>query len=69
MADPRYVWTEDDKAKLKSMAGKIPAAEIAAALGRTVGATTVEACKLGYSLRTKRAGVSSKVKPGSEILT
>ena len=50
MPDNRRVWTEDDIAKLKDMAGRIPREEIAAQLGRTVGATAVEASKMGLSL-------------------
>ena len=53
MPDNRRVWTEDDIAKLKDMAGRIPREEIAAQLGRTVGATAVEASKLGQSLRRR----------------
>lgn len=41
MPDNRRVWTEDDIAKLKDIAGRIPREEIAAQLGRTVGATAV----------------------------
>jgi hypothetical protein len=48
-------WTEGDIAKLKSLAGKVPAKQIAAELSRTVGATEVVASKLGLSLRTQRA--------------
>ncbi len=51
MADNRRVWTEDDVAKLKSLAGQIPRKEIAAQLGRTVGTTAVDASKLKLSLR------------------
>lgn len=46
-------WTEDDIAKLKSMAGKTPVEQIAAELGRSLGATIVEASKLGVSVRTR----------------
>jgi len=53
MPDNRRVWTEGDIAKLKDMAGRIPREEIAAQLGRTVGATAVEASKLGLSLRRR----------------
>jgi hypothetical protein len=53
MPDIRRVWTENDIAKLKSMAGKSPLKDIAAELGRTPGATAVEACKLKVSLSTK----------------
>jgi len=44
-------WTEDDIAKLRRLAGKVPAKDIASELGRSSGATAVEASKLGLSLR------------------
>jgi hypothetical protein len=47
-------WNEDDIAKLKAMAGKEPGERIAAELGRTFGATAVQASKRGLSLRIKR---------------
>ena len=53
MPDTKRPWSEDDIAKLKSMAGKFPTKEIAAELGRSVGATLVEASKLKVSLRTR----------------
>jgi hypothetical protein len=53
MPRTKRTWTESDIAKLKSMAGKIPAKEIAAELGRTPGAINVEASKLRISLRTR----------------
>jgi hypothetical protein len=49
----RRIWTDDDIAKLKNMAGKAPVEEIATELGRTLGATIVEASKLGVSVRTR----------------
>ena len=52
-------WTEDDIAKLKAMAGKEPGPRIAAELGRTLGATYVEASKLGLSLRINPRSRSS----------
>jgi hypothetical protein len=54
MLRSRRPWSEDDVAKLKSMAGRRPAKEIAAELGRTAGATVVEASKLKISLNTRR---------------
>jgi hypothetical protein len=60
----KRAWTEDDIAKLKTMAGKMPAQQIAAELGRTLGATNVEASKLGLSLRIRRA--SRRVKAEAE---
>ena len=47
-------WNEDDIAKLKAMAGKKSGERIAAELGRTFGATAVQASKRGLSLRIKR---------------
>jgi hypothetical protein len=44
-------WTEDDIAKLRRLAGKVPAKDIASELRRSSGATAVEASKLGLSLR------------------
>jgi hypothetical protein len=46
-------WSEEDIAKLKSMAGKMPAKEIAAQLQRSPGAVCVEASKLKIPLRTR----------------
>ena len=50
MPDNRRSWTEEDIAKLKNLAGKLALREIATELGRTPGATAVEASKLGLSL-------------------
>jgi hypothetical protein len=47
-------WTEADNAKLKSLAGKLRPAEIAAELGRSAGATVLQASKLKVSLSTRR---------------
>jgi hypothetical protein len=49
-------WTADDIAKLKNMAQKEPSANVAAQLGRSVGATAVKAHQLGISLRVQRPG-------------
>jgi hypothetical protein len=54
MLKSRRPWSEDDVAKLKSLAGRRSAEEIAAELGRTTGATVVEASKLKISLATRR---------------
>jgi hypothetical protein len=53
MLKSRRPWSEDDVAKLKSLAGRRSAKEIAAELGRTAGATVVEASKLKISLDTR----------------
>ena len=49
----RRPWSEEDIAKLKSLAGRRPAKDIAVALGRSVEATVVAASKLKLSLRTR----------------
>jgi len=51
MPGRRRSWTEDDIAKLKSLAGKRPGKLVAAELGRSRGATAVLAHRLGVSLR------------------
>jgi hypothetical protein len=48
-------WTENDIAKLKSLAGKLPVKDIAAELGRSSGATILAAHKLALSLRRSRS--------------
>jgi hypothetical protein len=48
-------WTDNDIAKLKSLAGKLPVKDIAIELGRSSGATIVQAHKLGLSLRRSRS--------------
>ena len=50
MPHSRRPWSEDELGKLKSMAGKLPAEEIAAELGRSPAAINVAACKQGVSL-------------------
>ena len=63
MPDFRRPWSEDDIAKLKSMAGRFPTREIAAELGRSPGAVFVEASKLKISL-SRRSGT---VRPASRV--
>jgi hypothetical protein len=53
MANSKRLWSEDEIAKLKSMAGRFPSEKIATELGRTPGAITVEASKLKISLSTR----------------
>jgi len=49
-------WNDDQIAKLKSLAGKVPARDIAAELGRSPGALAVQASKLKIPLRCTRNG-------------
>jgi hypothetical protein len=49
-------WTADDVAKLKNLAQKEPSANVAAQLGRSVGATAVKAHQLGISLKVLPQG-------------
>ena len=60
MPKSKRAWREDDVAKLKAMAGKEPRERIAAELGRTLGATAVQASKRGLSLRIKRPSRDTK---------
>jgi hypothetical protein len=53
MANSRRPWSEDEIAKLRSMAGRFPPMEIAIELGRSPGAVMVEASKLKISLSTR----------------
>jgi hypothetical protein len=47
-------WTDGDNAKLRSLAGTVPSRQVAAHLGRSVGATLVQASKLKLPLRMRR---------------
>ena len=53
MPETRRLWSEEDIAKLESMAGAHPVIEIAAKLRRSPAAVAVEASKLEVSLRTR----------------
>jgi hypothetical protein len=55
MPERKGGWTDNDIAKLKSLAGKLPVRDLAAELGRTPGATAVKAHKLGLFLRSPRS--------------
>jgi hypothetical protein len=55
MAKTPWRWTEDDNAKLRSLAGTKSPREVAAELGRSVGALTVQASKLKVSVPHKKA--------------
>ena len=61
----RSKWTEDDIAKLKRLAGKVPAKDIAAALGRSRAATVVQASKLRLSLRCYKSRQFSGAEQGT----
>ena len=47
-------WSDHDIVKLRGLAGKLPAAKIAAQVGRTVGATMIKAHQLRLSLNTRK---------------
>ena len=49
----RQLWTEDENAKLKRLAGTMSPADVAAEMGRTEGAVMVQASKLKVSLASK----------------
>jgi hypothetical protein len=50
----RRRWSADDLAKLKNLAQKVPACQVAAELGRGLSATMVKAHELRVSLRMKK---------------
>jgi hypothetical protein len=55
MADgKRRPWTEEDNAKLRSLAGTMKAHAVARDLGRTVGATIMQATKLKISMSRRQ---------------
>ena len=62
----RRRWSDDDMAKLQSMAGKYPAKDIAAELGRAGSALKAKAHQLRISLRMKRhrEGGTGSLDPG-----
>ena len=61
---PYSRWTDEDIAKIKSLAGKVPAKDIARELGRTRGSLAVQASKLKIPLRYNRYG-SAGVEKGT----
>jgi hypothetical protein len=65
----KHAWTDGDIARLKSLAGKMPATQIAAELDRTYAALLVEASKLGVSLRRSRGDGSVKTTVEGATLT
>jgi hypothetical protein len=74
MTNPHHLrpWTEEDNMKLTSLAGKMPTAQIAAKLGRSPGATVMQASKLKVSLSTRqharqlpRSGLERRVTHGA----
>ena len=67
MSHSKRRWNEDDIARLKAMAGKEPGQRIAAQLGRSLGATAVQACKQGLSLRIKRRSRNVNVEQDTSV--
>jgi hypothetical protein len=65
----KRAWTDADIARLKHLAGKMPATQIAAELTRTYTALIVEASKLGISLRHLRRDGSVKTTAENASLT
>jgi hypothetical protein len=55
MTRPWMRWTDDEIAKLRTMAKKYPTDQIAQELGRGVGAIHMKAHELGISLRRTSA--------------
>ena len=57
-------WTIEDIEKLKTLAQRRKAADIAAELGRSLGSTTVKAHQLGISLRVPKKTHQVLNRPG-----
>jgi len=57
-------WSEDEIARLRDMAQKMPTPQIAAELGRGVAAVTIKAHELKLSLRMKAKGEASSRSDG-----
>jgi hypothetical protein len=54
MTQMRRAWTDEEVAKLKSMAQKYPAAQIASETGRALASVRTKARQLAISLRMDR---------------
>jgi hypothetical protein len=54
MTQTRRPWTDEDVAKLKSMAQKYPSAQIASEIGRPIASVRTKARELAISLRMDR---------------
>jgi hypothetical protein len=61
-------WTKDEIARLRSLAQKQRAADIAAGLGRSSSSIAVKAHQLGLSLKVLRHGNDNVKQPSPEIL-
>lgn len=59
-------WTEDDIAKIKTMAQRKSRADIAAALGRSVGALSVKAHQLRVPLKMPRSWTKRRLHSNNE---
>ncbi len=67
MLQHRQAWTEQDKAEIRRLAGKVSPSELARHLDRTETATLVQASKLGIKItlgsRGGRLSLGSRRKP------
>jgi hypothetical protein len=52
-ANRGHPWSDEDIAKLKSLAGRLPARDIADKMGRSLGAVITVAARMKLSLRTR----------------
>ena len=53
------LWTEEDNAKIRSLAGKVSLPELARQLTRTEGAIGVQTSKLGIKITVARAATGA----------
>ncbi len=66
-ATERRPWTDDDNAKLRSLAGTKPAAAVAAELGRTEGSVIAQASKLRLSMAFQKEGRGPSHNPQAAV--
>lgn len=62
-------WTEEDIVKLRNLAGTKKAHAVAMDLGRTVGATVMQASKLKISMSKRRYRLLHNQRGGNQMLS
>jgi hypothetical protein len=52
----RVRWNDEDLARLRDLAGKMPPGDLAREMGRSNAAIAIKACEMGISLRMAKTG-------------
>jgi hypothetical protein len=63
MVQNRRAWTEEDKAEISRLAGKVPPSDLARHLNRSEAATLIQASKLGIKITVASADVGGSKRP------